>query len=279
MNTKTTVFSVILVLWALHAGPEAGAFWDLFLSTGTQSPYELRWGKEAVMLGTTAAFHLGSSFYFNSHAPLDSARIAGLSVDDVSALDRGAVYNAGHTAPSALHNMNVGLTFLPALLLLERGPRRDLVVLGLMYAETILLSGAVSNLTKEFSRRPRPFVYNTGYDANKQTTYAHHSFISGHSTFAFAMMSLTATVFRDYHRGSPWVPVVYAGCAALATLSSSSRYLSGDHFPTDLLAGAVVGALSGWGVPKLHARRAADTRLSVFPIAGREQGLRLALEF
>jgi membrane-associated phospholipid phosphatase len=257
----------------------AGAFKDFLLSTGEQSPYELRWGKEAAILGTAGALHLGSSFYFNTHPPLDSTRIARLSVDDVSAIDRGAVYYAGHTTPRLVHNMNGVLTFLPALVFLEDGPRRDFVVLMLMYAETVLLSGAVSNFSKEFFRRPRPFVYDPEYSKNKETRYAHHSFISGHSTFAFAVMGLTATVFRDYHRGSPWVPVVYAGAAALATLSSGARYFSGDHFPTDLFAGAVVGALSGWGIPRLHARREADSRLSILPVVGQSQGVRFCLKF
>ncbi len=46
--------------------------------------------------------------------------------------------------------------------------------------------------------------------------------------------------------------LVWAGCLATASVTGYLRYAAGYHFPTDILAGAALGAFTGWLVPQLH---------------------------
>jgi membrane-associated phospholipid phosphatase len=43
------------------------------------------------------------------------------------------------------------------------------------------------------------------------------------------------------------------------------RYEAGVHFPTDILTGAAVGTLIGWGIPWLHTQKKQHMQLSADP--------------
>ncbi len=45
---------------------------------------------------------------------------------------------------------------------------------------------------------------------------------------------------------------MWAGSLTLAATTGYMRYQGGKHFPTDIISGAIIGSLAGWGVPKLH---------------------------
>lgn len=53
--------------------------------------------------------------------------------------------------------------------------------------------------------------------------------------------------------GRQWV-VLGVGLA-LSTTVGIGRVLGGEHFPSDVVAGAAIGASVGWLVPELHRRR------------------------
>lgn len=74
-----------------------------------------------------------------------------------------------------------------------------------------------------------------------------HSFPSGHTCAAFA----AACAWRRN------LPKRWMGSAALvaAALMGFSRLYVGVHFPTDVLAGALVGCLSGWMVSRVVNKR------------------------
>ena len=77
------------------------------------------------------------------------------------------------------------------------------------------------------------------------------SFFSGHTA---ASTALTFAMFRTLRRlERPILSWVALGVfSAGAALIGTSRVIAGDHFPTDVLAGAVVGTANGFLVPALH---------------------------
>lgn len=65
-------------------------------------------------------------------------------------------------------------------------------------------------------------------------------------------MVFMATVYGQMYPDSETKNWVWAGCLATAGVTGYLRYAAGYHFPSDILAGAALGAFTGWLVPQLH---------------------------
>ena len=79
-----------------------------------------------------------------------------------------------------------------------------------------------------------PFVGPSDFSASR----THSSFPSGHTTSAFAVATVFATMYKD----RPWIPVVAYGAA---TLVGVSRITENRHWTTDVAVGAALGYLTG----------------------------------
>lgn len=130
---------------------------------------------------------------------------------------------------------NAGLCFIGIALLLVvfRKTRRS----GATALTAMGLGLLVTNLTiKPLITRPRPWVAMEDF-VSLVTSSDPHSFPSGHTTAAFAFgVALLLTL-----------PQKWAKAAAIiaAALMGLSRLYVGVHFPTDVLAGAVIGTVCG----------------------------------
>ena len=96
----------------------------------------------------------------------------------------------------------------------------------------------LARLGKLLVHRHRPFVHQLG----PATTT--HSFPSGHSATSFACAVVLASL----------APRLRVPMFALAVLIAVSRLYNGDHFPLDVLAGAVLGSLVGVVVLRVNRR-------------------------
>lgn len=76
-------------------------------------------------------------------------------------------------------------------------------------------------------------------------------FLSSHAANSFALAVFLALVLPGGGRRFFWLKTLVFGWAAL--LSYSRIYL-GAHYPTDVLGGALVGALLAWGAAALFRR-------------------------
>jgi undecaprenyl-diphosphatase len=104
----------------------------------------------------------------------------------------------------------------------------------------------VSDLGKAIVSRHRPFEHQLGPPS---TT---HSFPSGHAATSFAC----SVVLAQY------VPRLRAPLYALAALIALSRVYNGMHYPTDVLAGALLGVIIGLLLLAVVRRRSRRERLS-----------------
>jgi len=107
-------------------------------------------------------------------------------------------------------------------------------------SEALLNAGIYSMALKRLTRRTRPAMSGTGefFVDRPLTGQEPTSFPSGHATGAFAV----ATVFAAEYRDRRWVPWVAYGTAGLIALS---RVGLERHFPSDVLAGALLGHSMG----------------------------------
>jgi membrane-associated phospholipid phosphatase len=187
------------------------------------------------------------------------------SASTLLSIDRGAVTQT--IDPNAALYSDIGLyasigfaVVDPLLSGLRDGWDAGLVDL-VMYAETISVTETLTDLTKISVRRPRPIDYlNCGQTAPSSPSCASNtdlqlSFFSGHAA-TVAAVGATATYLafrRSPQSPRPWITL---GTSALLTsFVGYERVRSGNHFPTDVLAGAMAGAAVGVLVPHLHRHR------------------------
>jgi len=218
-----------------------------------QSPYHFNLARESAWVGGSGAV-LGLSFGIQANLkPFTSAQLAGLDPSRVPALDR---YSLRHFSLQAQHGSDWVLystMVLPAVLLIDPAIRSHAGETALLIGETFMVVTALTQVTKNLVRRPRPFTYNPNAPPDlKLKRDARLSFFSGHTSTVAAMTFATATVWSDYHPNSRWKPAVWTGAAAIPATVAFLRMKGGKHFLTDVLVGYGVGAAIGWLVPKAH---------------------------
>ena len=166
----------------------------------------------------------------------------------------------------AATNSTIGLGAALAFAVIDpilSGVREKSVQTGLadafMYAESISLTMAMTNIVKMAVRRPRPIAYIEA-EANQKdmkpvdnnSTDSALSFFSGHAAIT-ATVSATASYLafaRAPRTARPWITLGVG--TALTTFVSIERVRAGKHFPTDVIAGTIAGAGIGLLVPHLH---------------------------
>ena len=138
-------------------------------------------------------------------------------------------------------------------MLADRRVRDDWQTFGLMYVQTLALNVGTGQLVKGVAKRTRPYVYNPEVPIGLKTTaVARKSFYSSHTSFAFASAVFMTTTLSDYGLASGFVPYAVGLAFLGATTVGILPYVSGRHFPTDILVGAAAGSLIGWVIPALH---------------------------
>jgi len=143
---------------------------------------------------------------------------------------------------------------LESLALPTQTPWADFFNDMLIITEAIAMTSMINTVMKFAFRRPRPVRY-TDLEEPLTPFDAELSFPSGHTSIvAAATSAMTATVFLR-HPDSPMRWVVLGTGIVLTGLTGWSRVESGNHFPTDVLIGAMVGSLSGFLIPYMHRKK------------------------
>ncbi len=131
--------------------------------------------------------------------------------------------------------VDIGIPLLLALCGRWRGDR-GLAIRALAGAAAVAGAGLLDQIVKHVACRARPSAPEAGMFFTHfpciPATYAYASFPSGHATTAFVTAVLLAF----------WYPRRAGVFVGLAVLVGLSRVLLGAHFPSDVLAGALLGS-------------------------------------
>lgn len=123
---------------------------------------------------------------------------------------------------------------------------------------TVGLADGSSYLVAEVVRRPRP----DGHGLHVLNHIArYYSFPSGHVVHAFAYFGFLLFVVassRAPRAAAPLLLLARLALLALILLMGPSRVLEGEHWPSDVLEGALYGLF--WLLLAVHAYRWAETR-------------------
>lgn len=131
-----------------------------------------------------------------------------------------------------------------------------LAKIAALYGETFFITTGITLLIKTTVKRNRPFVYNPEAPLDKKLTRnARTAFLSGHTSISAANCFFSAKVFSDYYPESKWKPVVWTTAAILPAITGYLRVKAGKHYPTDTIAGYLLGATTGLLIPQLHKKK------------------------
>ncbi|MBI9095710.1 MAG: phosphatase PAP2 family protein [Sphaerochaeta sp.] len=179
---------------------------------------------------------------------------------------------------SLASDITSGLTMLAPAVFLFAAPSSDWVEIGLTYGTTTLASYAVRTVLKNTITRPRPYMVPGNTDPHpSDTSEQDQSFPSGHTLMAFSSAAYTQTVFSLNYPDSPYKGAVTTATWALAVTTAVLRVASGNHFVTDVLAGAAIGSVLGFAGPYLTHLMFKDKANAPTLMIGPSVGMQISL--
>lgn len=174
-------------------------------------------------------------------------------IEDVAVLDR---WVAGQYDPTwrTVSDISSAAVLLgsAAVLFIDEAPL-DALQDAVVVAQSVLIANAIGVAIELAARRPRPLVYSARVPAEERFSgHSALSFPSGHTAGAFAATLAMYSAMERLHPDTA-IPYVVLGVGlGAASFLGVSRVAAGDHFPTDVIMGAVIGAAAGLVVPALH---------------------------
>lgn len=269
---KIILMEVICLLGNL--APAQNNYWKF------QSPYNLSLKRDLIKGGISLTASLvGDLIVLNENLP--SFEIGCFTHEDISKInfiDRGVAgrwdVNAEATGKIFLSASKIGalvsITALP-------GNLKSRCSLCLIYLEGFLLTQGLTSFVKGTTDRYRPFTYMTldqvdnlkddereKFLENIAGNGIEDSFFSGDASSTSYALTFLAKVFNDYFPYSKLKYGIWGICITGTTLQAYFRARSGNHFPTDVIVGSLVGGSLGFLIPYLH-KRTQGQRLSLNP--------------
>jgi membrane-associated phospholipid phosphatase len=245
-------------------------------------PYELSPMRDSVIVSSGLVLHTSAYYFDKRMSAVNNSEIDALDRNDVNRFDRSATRQWSTGAQKASDVMVYTSILSPAICILPQVytlKYNESIILTVMFAESMLVSSGINRNVKSTVQRKRPYLYNTSIpydDRHDESNYAKQSFYSSHTSFAFCAASFTTKVFSDMYTGSFWRYIVGSGTFAAAAAVGFLRYKGGMHYPTDIIAGAVMGGATGYLIPWMHEKKSSIT---VVPIISESYGLAVGYNY
>lgn len=223
---------------------------------------EFRWLLDAPLLATGGALLLvsGSMLVTRKFVPPE-----GLDPKAIRwSVDRNVVGNADTRADKESDYYRDAVWAYPVILAFASQPsgtRIDGTLRrALVYSETILMAEGIASILKNLTDRPRPFNYlpiderpdDPAFDVTSNQAF--RSMPSGHATSGFTGAAFAITDHLISRPNAGWGErlAVSSFGGFLAGMTGTLRIKGGQHFPSDVLVGGLIGTVSGVTVPLLH---------------------------
>ncbi|MBN2030933.1 phosphatase PAP2 family protein [bacterium] len=250
---RCKLFMLVLCLGFLYPGACSQAQED--------DVFQIDRKKETIIMG-------GGVFLFS----VGSYLIYQMDPVDASVLDRERIFYPDRFAADCsdkktalFSDMTCGLCIgLPMISVFTSKKRTAFYHDMIMYIESMLYIQGITFMSKAIFKRPRPNAYQLINASDKSLDIdAVQSFFSGHTALAFNGAVFAATVFQRRNPHSSLVKPAWILGISSAVATGLFRVTSGNHFPTDVFAGALVGTLTGWIIPYCHEHNDPNKKLSI----------------
>jgi membrane-associated phospholipid phosphatase len=244
------------------------------LAQSSEYPYQLK-KSDYYIVPSTWAFALVLKYGIAPNDLLTNEEIETLTADPVFNIDNVALNKYNPSLDKAGDAIVGASLFMPILLsipALKEQNWQQVGTINMMYAEVLGITFGLSEMSKIAVRRVRPYMYNSDLSVDERfqlnsTGDGEKSFYSMHTAFAFSSAVFLSKVYSDCFGKTVNSKLIWAGSLGLATTIGITRVYSGQHFPTDVLVGALVGGLTGYLVPTFHKNNQTRTSLIIAPNA------------
>ena len=217
------------------------------------SPYSFSKNIDLTIAGISSSLLIGSVLV--DYSPMSKENISTLNPENISSYDSKAINNWDLNSIKMSDILLYSSIAVPGLLLADERVRDDYRGFSLLWAESLFLTLGITNLTKVLVSRPRPYLYgDKASEEYKLKNDNRKSFFSGHTSISAVSCFLMASMYDDYNPNSRLSPYLWVGACFTPALTAYYRYDAGKHFPSDLVAGYIVGSVVGVLVPKLHTK-------------------------
>ena len=217
------------------------------------SPYSFSRSLDMKIAGLSGSLLLGSMLM--SYESMDLNDISSLDPNDISNFDSKAIDNWNLNSMKMSDLLLFSSIAAPGLLMLDKKIRNDYRSFSLIWAESIFLALGITNFTKVLVGRPRPYLYadnaSNDYKLKKDNK---KSFFSGHTSISAVSWFVMASMYDDYRPSDAISSYLWASAFLVPAYTAYCRYDAGKHFPSDLIAGYLVGGAVGVLVPKWHTK-------------------------
>lgn len=177
------------------------------------------------------------------------------------------------------HGLTITLAASAATFLFNKKTKKDWLRLALMYYQTQFLTFAFYDFSffgPLFQNRLRPIVYYDYFTIDQRKGgNQKNSFYSGHVANATAATFFAVKVYSDYHPEIGKKKYLLYGLASIPPLVTGwLRVKALAHFPSDVMAGFLIGGTFGILIPELHRIKSKNVQLNTF-YNGQSGGLSL----
>jgi hypothetical protein len=219
----------------------------------SQSPYSLDAGREIAIFGGGLLLGVVDIKIIDNADSISMQELGTLSRENVNSFDRGATYNWSPGAEAWSDILLITSIASPLLSFTSTAVQNDAGTYITMFLQNILTTYSVSHLPKALIRRYRPYSYNNEVeDEVRSRPGATLSFFSAHTSVSFASAVFLSTTFSKYNPDSNLTPYIWGTSLLISSAVGYLRYASGNHYPTDIIAGAIVGSVIGFIIPLIH---------------------------
>jgi membrane-associated phospholipid phosphatase len=246
-------------------------------SAGSASVYTIKPSVDIPILAGAAAWDLYGFAQISKKDGTSQAKVESLTIGDLNWFDRWGVHPYSKSVDKLSYVPFFVAMPLPLVVFgIDGRMRKDFWKLTLLYAEAMTITGALYTSAVHYVSRYRPLVYESASPMDtRRSPNSRNSFFAGHVALVGTSVFFIARTYADYHPESKIKWVFYGGAAVMTGLTGYWRSRAGEHFPTDIALGTLVGVASGLLTPALHKTKLMKNgRLSVLPF--NSQGLAAA---
>jgi hypothetical protein len=273
LNMKKLILFLITAMLVFPVSAQIN-YWNY------QTPYSLSLKRELITGGISASgYFIGKYIERNEYLPpFETGSFTIQDINRINFIDRGTAGRWDIEAEATgIVFKRTSKIIAAAGLGLFPGNLKERASLYVIYIEGYLLTQGVTSLVKGTTDRYRPFAYLTPDQINNLEGEAEErfleaikgsdiedSFFSGDASITAYALIFTAKAFDDYFPDSKLKYGVWGVSVTGTALQAYFRTRSGRHFPTDVIAGSLVGGSLGFLVPYLHKELQSE-KLSISP--------------